>query len=151
MDKSVAFYLVAKTVEQDDFGQFIEETTNRLCYGQIGSVSMTEFYSAGQNGFKPEYRITMFGPDYEGEDELIPADTTIIAINQRPKDKLVNTTHGLEANERGLLIVDENKMTTRPGVFAAGDVTHGSLTVVHAVDEARIAAAGMMKYMEENG
>ena len=71
MDRSVAFYLVAKTVEQDDFGQFIEETTNRLCYGQIGSVSMTEFYSAGQNGFKPEYRITMFGPDYEGEDELI--------------------------------------------------------------------------------
>ena len=87
----------------------------------------------------------------EGEDELVKADTTIIAINQRPKDKLVNTTHGLEANERGLLIVDENKMTTRPGVFAAGDVTHGSLTVVHAVDEARIAAAGMMKYMEENG
>ena len=86
----------------------------------------------------------------EGEEELVKADTTIIAINQRPKDKLVNTTHGLEANERGLLIVDGNKMTTRPGVFAAGDVTHGSLTVVHAVDEAKIAAAGMMKYMEEN-
>ena len=85
----------------------------------------------------------------EGEDELVPADTTIIAINQRPKDKLVNTTHGLEANERGLLIVDEHNMTTRPGVFAAGDVVHGSLTVVHAVEEAKNAAAGMIAYMEE--
>jgi glutamate synthase (NADPH/NADH) small chain len=84
----------------------------------------------------------------EGEEELVKADTTIIAISQHPKDKLVNTTHGLHATERGLLIVDENKMTTRAGVFAAGDVTHGSLTVVHAVDEAKIAAAGMMRYMK---
>ena len=86
-----------------------------------------------------------------GEDELVRADTTIIAINQRPKDKLVNTTVGLNANERGLLIVDENNMTTRPGVFAAGDVVHGSLTVVHAVNNAKNAAAGMMRYMENNG
>ena len=86
-----------------------------------------------------------------GEDELVRADTTIIAINQRPKDKLVNTTVGLNANERGLLIVDENNMTTRPGVFAAGDVVHGSLTVVHAANNAKNAAAGMMRYMENNG
>ena len=87
----------------------------------------------------------------EGEDELVKADTTIVAINQRPKDKLVNTTHGLEANERGLLIVDENNMTTREGVFAAGDVVHGSLTVVHAVDDAKNAVAGMIRYMEAQG
>lgn len=84
----------------------------------------------------------------EGEDELVPADTTIIAINQRPKDKLVNTTHSLKASERGLLIVDENNMTTREGIFAAGDVVHGSLTVVHAVEDAKNAARGMIMYME---
>ena len=87
----------------------------------------------------------------EGEDELVPADTTIIAINQGPKDKLVNTTHGLQASERGLLIVDENNMTTREGVFAGGDVVHGSLTVVHAVEDAKTAARAMMEYMEKNG
>lgn len=84
----------------------------------------------------------------EGEEELVPADTTIIAISQGPKDKLVNTTHGLRASERGLLIVDEDNMTTRPGVFAAGDVVHGSLTVVHAVSDAKNAAAAMVRYME---
>ena len=86
----------------------------------------------------------------DGEDELVRADTTIIAINQHPKDKLVSTTHGLEANERGLLIIDGENMTTRPGVFAAGDVVHGSLTVVHAVNDAKNAAAGMMRYMESH-
>ena len=84
----------------------------------------------------------------EGEEELVRADTTIIAISQGPKDKLVKTTHGLEATPRGLLIVDENNMTTRPGVFAAGDVVHGSLTVVHAVNDAKNAARAMLAYME---
>lgn len=83
----------------------------------------------------------------DGEEELVRADTTIIAINQHPKDKLVNTTHGLRATERGLLIVDEDNMTTREGVFAAGDVVHGSLTVVHAVQDAKNAASAMMRYM----
>lgn len=78
----------------------------------------------------------------EGEDELVLADTTIIAISQGPKDKLVNTTYGLQASNRGLLIADENNMTTRPGVFAAGDVVHGSLTVVHAVNDAKKRSGG---------
>ena len=41
-------------------------------------------------------------------------------------------------------------MCTFPGVFAAGDVVHGSMTVVHAVAEAKIAAEAMIRYMEEN-
>ena len=32
----------------------------------------------------------------------------------------------------------------------AGDVVHGSLTVVHAVNDAKNAAAAMMRYMEEH-
>ena len=47
-----------------------------------------------------------------------------------------------------LLIVDENYMTTREGVFAAGDVVHGSKTVVHAVEAAKHAAEAMIRYME---
>ena len=35
-------------------------------------------------------------------------------------------------------------------VFAAGDVVHGSKTVVHAVEEAKKAAAAMIAYMEKN-
>ena len=39
-------------------------------------------------------------------------------------------------------------MTTRPGVFAAGDVVHGSRSVVLAVRTAKEAAEAMIKYME---
>ena len=34
------------------------------------------------------------------------------------------------------------------GVFAAGDVVQGANTVVHAVEEAKRAAEGMIRYME---
>lgn len=85
---------------------------------------------------------------YEEDRELVHADSTIICISQGPKDKLINTTHGLEGTDKGLLVVDENCMTTLPGVFAAGDVVHGPKTVVHAVAEAKRAARAMMEYME---
>lgn len=85
------------------------------------------------------------------EDELIQieADSTIISISQGPRRKLIRTTLGLEGGDNGLLIVDENYMTTKEGVFAAGDVISGSKTVVHAVDGAKKAAEAMIKYMEE--
>ncbi len=87
---------------------------------------------------------------FEEEEEQVEADSTIISISQGPRRKLIRTTVGLEGSGRGLLIVDENGMTTKPGVFAAGDVTTGSKTVVHAVEGAKIAAMGMIRYMEEN-
>ena len=84
------------------------------------------------------------------EEELIQveADSTIISISQGPRKKLIRTTFGLEGSEKVLLIVDDNYMTTKPGVFAAGDVITGSKTVVHAVDGAKKAAEAMIQYME---
>ncbi len=86
---------------------------------------------------------------YEENEELFHADSVIIAVSQRPKDKLILSTEHLEGTARGLLVVDENHMTTRKGIFAAGDVVTGPLTVVHAVAEAKDAAAAMMRYMED--
>lgn len=102
----------------------------------------------------PVFRNSVFDENgnvtgVEGEEELVRADNVIIAISQRPKDKLLLSTDHLEGTAKGLLIVDENQMTTHPGVFAAGDVVTGPLTVVHAVEGAKRAAFAMMKYMEQ--
>ena len=104
----------------------------------------------------PVFRIALFDDDnqvvgYEEEPVQVHADSTILAVSQAPKNKLILTTHGLEGNEKGLLITDENGMTTRPGVFAAGDVVHGSRTVVSAADEAKRTAEAMIAYMEKQG
>ncbi|MBR4550787.1 MAG: FAD-dependent oxidoreductase, partial [Oscillospiraceae bacterium] len=101
----------------------------------------------------PVFRRSIFDEDNHVigyEDELIQeeADSTIISISQVPRAKLVRTTHGLELGENGLLPVDENCMTTREGVFSAGDVVTGAKTVVHAVEGAKRAAEAMVRYME---
>lgn len=79
---------------------------------------------------------------------LYPADSTIIAISQGPRNRIVSTTHGLEVNERGLLVADEYGRTTRPGIFASGDVTSGARTVVEAVERSKRVAEAMDAYMQ---
>ena len=71
--------------------------------------------------------------DVEGSDMLYKSSSVIIAVSQGPRNVIVSTTTGLDANERGLLVADENGYTTRPGIFASGDVVNGSRTVVEAV------------------
>lgn len=71
MDRSTDFILVAKTRTQDSIGQYIATPSERTVYGSVGSVSRDEFFSGGEAGFKPELRVTMFAPDYEGEDLAI--------------------------------------------------------------------------------
>lgn len=67
MDRSIQFHLLPTARSQDSIGQFVEATNPRTVYGNITSVSADEFFSGGQNGFKPEYRVTMFAYDYQGE------------------------------------------------------------------------------------
>ncbi len=85
---------------------------------------------------------------YEEKLDQVEADSVIICVSQAPKNKLVLTTDQLKTTEKGLLLTDENCMTTHEGVFAAGDVVQGANTVVHAVEEAKRAAEGMIRYME---
>ena len=70
MDRSIDFYLLTSVSYQDEMKQFQETTRKRLVFGQLSSVSASEFFAGGQNGLKPEFRIVMFAPDYYGEKTL---------------------------------------------------------------------------------
>ncbi len=83
-----------------------------------------------------------------GTESLYPADSTIIAISQGPKDRIVSTTTGLEVNEKGLLVTNTFGETTRDGIFASGDVVRGAKTVVEAVAYSKQVADAMDSYMK---
>ena len=83
----------------------------------------------------------------EEEPVLRPADSTIIAISQGPKDKIVNTTGGINTNDKGLIVVDDNGKTTYEGVFASGDVVAGSKNVVLAVKYSKLVAKAIDEYL----
>lgn len=67
MDRSTPIYLISETNTQNSIGEWIASETRRKVYANVKSVTATEFFSAGQIGLSPEYRFTMFGPDYAGE------------------------------------------------------------------------------------
>ncbi|MGM9548323.1 MAG: NAD(P)-dependent oxidoreductase [Faecousia sp.] len=81
-------------------------------------------------------------------DRLFPADSVIICISQGPQNAIVTTTTGLEASDRGLLVADDCGRTSRPGIFASGDVVKGSRTVVEAVAYSKKVAAAMHEYIQ---
>ena len=82
--------------------------------------------------------------DVEGTEKLYEADSTIISISQGPQNRIVNTTEGLKSTARGLLDADETGHTSRPGIFASGDVVNGARTVVEAVAHSKIVAESCM-------
>lgn len=86
--------------------------------------------------------------DVEGTEKLYEADSTIISISQGPQNRIVNTTEGLKSTARGLLNADETGHTSRPGIFASGDVVNGARTVVEAVAHSKIVAESMHEYMQ---
>lgn len=86
--------------------------------------------------------------DVEGTEKLYEADSTIISISQGPQNRIVNTTEGLNSTARGLLDADETGHTSRPGIFASGDVVNGARTVVEAVAHSKIVAESMHEYMQ---
>jgi glutamate synthase (NADPH/NADH) small chain len=53
----------------------------------------------------------------------------------------------LALDPQGNLQVDSSRMTSTPGVFAAGDATQGASLVVTAIDEGRQAAEGIDRYL----
>lgn len=85
----------------------------------------------------------------EGSNFLMDADCMIMAIGTSPNPLIRHTTEGLETNRKGCLIVDDNEMTTRDGVFAGGDAVTGAATVISAMGAGKKAAAAMDQYIQK--
>ena len=103
-------------------------------------------------------RMKLGEPDETGRRRPIPikgsnftmnVDTVIIAIGERPNPLLAKATKDLKTAERGIIEVDENQITSIPGVFAGGDITTGAATVILAMGAGKKAAEAIDKYVRK--
>lgn len=78
----------------------------------------------------------------------IPIDACIMSIGTSPNPLIRTTTPGVEANKRGCLIVDENMLTTKEGVYAGGDAVTGTATVILAMGAGKTAAKAIDEYLQ---
>jgi NADH-quinone oxidoreductase subunit F len=80
-----------------------------------------------------------------GSEHIVELDTVIAAISEQPeKDGL----EGLELTRGGTVRANaESHLTSRPGVFAGGDVVSGPNTVIAAIAAGKDAAAMISAYL----
>ena len=83
----------------------------------------------------------------EGSEFEIPCDVVIEAIGTRANPLLTQTTPDLKVNAKGYIAIDENNMTSKPGVFAGGDIVRGAATVILAMGDGKRTAAAIDRYL----
>jgi glutamate synthase (NADPH/NADH) small chain len=82
-----------------------------------------------------------------GSEFDIPCDVVIEAIGTRANPLLTATTPDLKVNAKGYIEIDANGMTSKPGVFAGGDIVRGAATVILAMGDGKSAAAAIDRYL----
>ncbi|RKY95561.1 MAG: glutamate synthase (NADPH), homotetrameric [Candidatus Hydrothermota bacterium] len=119
-------------------------------------------YIGDENGWVKEVEVTKMKlgePDesgrrrpipIEGSEFTISVDTVVVAIGQIPTPIIAKTTPGLEVHPRwGTLIANQKTgATTRPGIFAGGDVVTGAATVILAAGAGKTAAKYIDYYLQ---
>ena len=81
-----------------------------------------------------------------GSEFTVPAEIVLVAVGQGKLGDLVAPL-GLKT-EWGRIVVDEDRATSRPGVFAGGDCVNGGKEVVNAVDDGKVAAQAIDRYLK---
>lgn len=82
-----------------------------------------------------------------GSEFTLDVDTVVIAIGTSPNPLIKNTTKGLEVNNHGGIIVNEDGLTSREAVYAGGDAVTGAATVISAMGAGKVAARAIDEYL----
>jgi len=84
-----------------------------------------------------------------GSEFVIPASLAIIAVGTTANPLVQATTPDLKTNRKNYIEADpETLMTSKPGVFAGGDIVTGGATVILAMGAGRKAAKAIDAYLE---
>ena len=89
--------------------------------------------------------VTVPDSDFE-----LKTDCVILAVGSLANPLLTKNTPGLELNRWGNIVADENGQTSRPNVWAGGDIVTGSATVIQAMGAGRMAASDIHRKLTNN-
>ena len=82
-----------------------------------------------------------------GSEFEIPCEMVVVAIGTRSNPLLTASEPDLALNQWGYITVDENLMTSIPGVFSGGDIVRGAATVILAMGDGKQAAHSIDRYL----
>ena len=83
----------------------------------------------------------------ENSEFILEVDSVIMSLGTSPNPLIKSTTDGLETEYWGGIIVDENGLTSKEGIYAGGDAVTGAATVILAMGAGKTAAAAIDDYI----
>ncbi|MHB1688471.1 MAG: NADPH-dependent glutamate synthase [Ignavibacteriaceae bacterium] len=87
----------------------------------------------------------------QGSEYILNIDMAVIAIGNGSNPIIQKTTPDLQYTKWGNIVVDEKTMkTSKPGVFAGGDIVTGGATVILAMGAGRKAAAAINEFLNSS-
>lgn len=84
----------------------------------------------------------------EGSEFELPADIVVVAVGTKANPLLTATCPEMKLNKWGNIEIDENGMTTMPGVFAGGDIVRGGATVILAMGDGKNSAKAIDNWLK---
>ena len=127
--------------------------------GDVRDYSINTKKFTGENGAVKELHFVRIewtkGPDGKfamkevpGSEQAIDCDLCLLAMGfVSPEHPGPIQQLGLKLDARGNVVVNDDYMTSVPGVFSAGDMRRGQSLIVWAISEGRSAAYGVDKYL----
>ncbi|MBF0506555.1 MAG: FAD-dependent oxidoreductase [Nitrospirae bacterium] len=149
----------ADPVEITDAGEegvkFHFLTAPKKIIGEHGKVTGLECFSMELG--EPDASGRRRPVAVKGSEFIINSDVIVAAIGQEGDFSCLCNLPGVKTSERGSVVVDENLMTTRKGVFAGGDCITGPDVLIRACAHGRLAglkidrfiATGKIEVLEE--
>jgi glutamate synthase (NADPH/NADH) small chain len=118
---------------------FLGDAQGRLRAVRCTKMRLGEPDASGRRSAEPL-------PDSEFE---LPVEMAVIALGTSANPLVQSTTPDLQTNRKGYIAADpETLQTSKPGVFAAGDIVTGAATVILAMAAGRKAARSIETYLK---
>ncbi|MDI6889370.1 MAG: NADPH-dependent glutamate synthase [Thermodesulfovibrionales bacterium] len=119
--------------------RFIDDGKGNVCKVECVRMELGEPDESGRRRPSP----------IKGSEFQIGIDVAITALGTMANPLLTKTMPDLKLNKRGYIIAEEaTGMTSKPGVFAGGDIVTGSATVISAMGAGRRAAKAVNEYLK---
>jgi len=146
---------IIRNTTYEEYHEAVEEGVEFIFHSAI-----EEIFDDGENITKLKVNRFELVPDpdggraqlvkIEGGDFEIECDYLIPAVSQAADLQLIPEEWEVELTSWNTMLTNgKDYMTSRPGLFAAGDCEYGPMTIVNAVGQARRAASVISRYIYE--
>jgi len=121
--------------------EYKADSNGAVCQAVLQVMELGEPDSSGRRSPVP----------VEGKTVTLDVDQVIVAIGVSPNPLVPNSIEGLELGRKNTIAVDGEMQSSRPEIYAGGDIVRGGATVILAMGDGRRAAVNMDRQLRNIG